>query len=142
MDAPAVGRIGIAKHAGQAADVALQGHGFLGAPDDELRLLAEAPFLRAAGGFVPHSDAAPDPARTLQGVGHGRQLPPVDEQADGRAGPAQAVGFVQPVGHEVRPAALVHLVTGKIGQCLVRGHRTVFLVGGLVFSAGVLPPEA
>ena len=58
--------------------------------------------------------------------------PPVNKQADRRAGPAKSIGFVQPVGHEVRPAALIHLVACKVWQGFVRGHRAVFLIGGFV----------
>ena len=45
------------EHTGQAADLALQGHRAVGAPNHEFGLLAVATFLRTARHLIPHGHA-------------------------------------------------------------------------------------
>ena len=127
------------EHTGQAADLALQGHRAVGAPNHEFGLLAVATFLRTARHLIPHGHAAPDPARPLHGAGERRQLPPVDEHADRRTGLAGGADFAHPDGSPQHPAQLVFLVPVKIGQGLVSAHTAVLLVGRAGFLARLCP---
>ena len=130
----AVGGVGLTKYPRQTAHIALQRHLAVGTPNDKLRLLAEPPPLRAAGRLIPYRDAAPGPPGPLQGVGHGGQLPPVDEQTDGRTGLAGGTHHLEPFTHPPGPATLVHLIAVEIWQRFVAAQAAVLLGGGTVLG--------
>ena len=106
--------IRVTEHARQTPNISLKRHFAVGPPHDVLRLLAEASFLWTAGDFIPHGYTAPGPARPLQGQRHGRKLPPIDEQADGRTGLGNAAGILTVLYASLLalpvPFAAVHLL--------------------------------
>ena len=57
----AVLRISVLEHTGQTRYRTVDGHISVGAPDDVLCLLAEAPLLRTAVALIPNCGASPDP---------------------------------------------------------------------------------
>ena len=130
----AVLRVRVTEHARQTPNIPFQRHLAVGPPYNVLGLLAKASFLRAAGDFIPHGYTAPGPARPLQSQRHGGQLPPIDEQADGRAGLGNAAGILQPCRRPEHPAELIHLVGIKIRQRPVLAHTAVLFAGAAVFG--------
>ena len=133
----AVLRVGVTEHPRQAPHRATYRHGAVTAPHDVLALLAETPFLRAAGQLIPNHSTPPNPSGPLEGIGDGGILPPVNKQADGRSRLTGFPGVGQPLGHPSRPAALIPVVPIKIRQGVFRIHAAVFLEGGAVFLAGL-----
>src|SRR5699024_6271198 len=128
----AVGGVGLTEYPRQTAHIALQRHLAVGTPNDKLRLLAKPPPLRSAGRLIPYRDAAPGPSSPLQGICHGGQLPPVDEQTDGRAGLTGSTHHLEPFTHPPGPATLVHLIAVEIRQSLVASQAAVLLGGGTI----------
>ena len=124
----------VSEHARQTPNISLKRHFAVGPPHNVLGLLAEASFLWTAGDFIPHGYTAPGPARPLQSQRHGGQLPPIDEQADGRTGLGNAAGVLQPCRRPEHPAQLIHLVAVKVGQCFVLTHAAVLFAGAAVFG--------
>ena len=130
----AVLRVRVTEHARQTPNISLKRHFAVGPPHNVLGLLAEASFLRAAGDFIPHGYTAPGPARPLQSQRHGGQLPPIDEQADGRTGLGNAAGVLQPCRRPEHPTQLIHLVAVKVGQRLSLAHAAVLFAGAAVLG--------
>ena len=130
----AVGRIGVTEDTGQTAHRSVHGKRPLGRPQGKFTLLPEATSLRTAGLFVPHDLPAPDPVGTLECIRKAWCHTPVDKHHQYRPRLTDPVGFGEPFGAPVRPAALVLLVAGKIRQRLVRTHAAVLLVGGAVLG--------
>ena len=130
----AVLRVRVTEHARQTPNISLKRHFAVRPPHNVLRLLAEASFLRAAGDLIPHGYTAPGPACPLQSQRHGGQLPPIDEQADGRAGLGNAAGILQPCRRPEHPTQLIHLVRVKVGQRLFFAHAAVLFVGAAVLG--------
>ena len=141
-DVDAVLRIGITEYARQAAHRAAHRHGAVGAPHHIFALLAETPFLRAAGHLIPYHAAPPDPSGPLQSVSDGGVLPPIDEQADRRTRLAGFTGIVQPLSHPAGPASLIPIVPSKSGGAFLGSMLLYFCVVVRFFSAGFQPPEA
>ena len=126
--------IRVTEHARQTPNISLKRHFAVGPPHDVLRLLAEASFLWAAGDFIPHGYTAPGPARPLQSQRHSGQLPPIDEQADGRTGLGNAAGVLQPCRRPEHPTQLIHLVRIEVGQRLFFAHAAVLFAGAAVLG--------
>ena len=117
----AVLRISVLKHTRQTRHRTVDGHISVGAPDDVLCLLAEAPLLRAAVALVPDSGASPDPTGPLESVCRRGKLPPVDEHTYRRTGLADLSRFIQPLRRPAGPGALVLGVP-------VKGRRSICIV--------------
>ena len=132
----AVLRIGVTEHPRQAAHRAAHRHGAVGTPHHIFALLAETPFLWAAGHLIPHHAAPPNPSGPLQSVGDGGVLPPIDEQADRRTWLAGFAGIVQPLGHPAGPASLIPIVPVEVGRSVLGVHAAVLLCGRAVFLCG------
>ena len=130
----AVLRVRVSEHARQTPNISLKRHFTVGPPHNVLGLLAKASFLWTAGDFIPHRHAAPGPARPLQSQRHGGKLPPIDEQADRRAGLGNAAGILQPCSCPEHPTQLIHLVGIEVGQRLFFAHAAVLLVGAAVLG--------
>ena len=130
----AVLRVRVTEHARQTPNISLKRHFAVGPPHNVLGLLTKASFLRAAGDLIPNRHAAPGPARPLQRQRHGGQLPPINEQADRRAGLGNAAGILQPCRRPEHPTQLIHLVAVKVGQCFVLTHAAVLFAGAAVFG--------
>ena len=120
-------RVCVSENTRQTAHRTAQRHRPVAAPNDEFALLAKAALLRAAGHLVPDRRAPPNPPGPLQRVGDGRILPPVDKQANWRAGLAGFSRVAEPLGHPMRPAALVEIVAVEVRQRVLLGHATVLL---------------
>ncbi len=73
-------------------------------PDDELRLLAESSFLRAAGQFVPDQRSASLPARPLHRIREERDLSPVTKHDQNSAVVTLNARQRENVRHHVQPA--------------------------------------
>ena len=98
--------IAVFEHPRQTRDRTADGHIAVGAPDDILRLLTEAPLLRAAVALIPNCGAAPDPTGPLESVCRRGKLPPVDEHTYRRTALAYLSRFIQPLRRPAGPGAL------------------------------------
>ena len=117
----AVLRISVLEHTGQTRYRTVDGHISVGAPDDVLCLLAEAPLLRAAVALIPNCGASPDPTGPLESVCRRGKLPPVDEHTHWGTELADLSRFIQPLSCPAGPGALVLGVP-------VKGRRSICIV--------------
>ena len=124
--------IAVFEHPRQTRDRTADGHIAVGAPDDILRLLTEAPLLRAAVALIPNCGAAPDPTGPLESVCRRGKLPPVDEHTYRRTALAYLSRFIQPLRRPAGPGALVLGVPIERGRCVL-AHAGILPGGGLVF---------
>ena len=124
--------IAVLEHTGQTGHRAAQGHIPVGAPNDVLRLLTEAPLLGAAVALIPNSGAPPDPSSPLEGVGGSGELPPVDEHTHWCSGLTQLPSLIQPLCRPAGPGTLVlGIPLERRGRIL--SHAGILGCSGLVF---------
>jgi len=104
-----------------AGETALGGRGQLAltADEDEFALALEFAFRWASRGLVPYDDIAPEPTTGLQGVGHGRELPPVREHHADAAGFSDPARFGKPESCPSDERALVAVVAREVGELLL-----------------------
>lgn len=127
-----IGRIGVPKHTRKATYRAIHGKRSIGGPQGKFTLLSESATLRTADLLVPHNLPAPDPPGPLNGIGQAGRHPPVNEHHKYRARFTGTPDIGQPLSTPAGPAALILLITVEVGQCFVRFHTAVLLVGGSV----------
>ena len=124
--------IAVFEHPRQTRDRAADGHIAVGAPDDILRLLAEASLLGAAVALIPDSGASPDPTGPLESVCRRGKLPPVNEHTNRRATLAYLSCLIQPLRRPAGPGALVLGVPIERGRCVL-AHAGILPGCGFVF---------